>query len=175
MKTTIKALLSIILCIAFAIISSCSTDEPKPVQPETPSPIQPENPTPDKPKDPVLATEIIGSWSMAGTNIEAFTNVSSKSSVEFFTADSLTIKWFDTTNEELPYSIVKGKYTVNDNSLRLEWKTVTTDSLSNAAFATMYLSGECTLNDKEVNYNYSIYDIDGDRLSGPHSAKFTKL
>ncbi len=177
MKTTIKAFIYLLCCFCLVAVTGCSKDnsiidEPTPVQPENPG--SNDDPTPEQPTSPDLATQLLGGWAQLEADHGSMTNVNSTSRMEFGASDSLSVNWFEAGKTDKPYTIAKGKYTINGDSLRLEWKSVTTDSIANAAFATFYLSGKCEVTDNTFDYNYSVYDTDGGKLSGPHTTKFSK-
>lgn len=171
MRTTIKALLYLLICFTFVAITGCSKDD---VSEDNPKPIQPEKPNPDHPKEPDLATELLGEWTQSETNLGSMVNVTSTSRVRFGTSDSLTVNWCEKGRAETPYTTAKGKYTLKGDSLRLKWITIMTDSVLNTTFSTFYLSGKCSITGNTLNYDYSVYDTTGDKLSGPHTTKFAK-
>lgn len=170
MKNSVKYYLYIIMCLGFITMTSCSHDDP---MKEEPTPVGPNKPDP-VPDEPTLQSKIPGAWSQADNNYGGLMNVSSTSRVEFAKADSVTVNWYNVNNNTTPYSVAKGVYTVNGDSLKLVWKSVMTDSVPNTAFTTLYLAGKCTVTDNTMDYNYSVYDTTGDKLTGPHTLKFTK-
>ena len=177
MKTTIKAFIYLLFCFSLVAVTGCSKDDPMvdnptPIQPEKPG--DNENPGSDLPSKPDLTKEIIGDWAQSETDLGSLVNVTSTSRMTFGASDSLTINWSEAGKTDKPYTTATGKYTINGDSLKVEWKTVMTDSVTNVAFTTFYLSGECSVTDNTLNYNYSVYDADGSKLSGPHTTKLAK-
>lgn len=171
MKKTIKFYLCLILCLGFVTVTSCSHDDPFK---EDPTPVKPDpDPTPN-PNEPTLVSKILGTWSQSDNNYGGLMNVSSTSRVEFGASDSVTVNWYNVNNTKTPYTVAKGVYTVKGDSLKLVWKNVMTDSIPNTTFTTLYLAGKCSVTDNTMDYNYSVYDTGGDKLTGPHTLKFTK-
>lgn len=171
MKKTIKFYLCLIMCLGFITVTSCSHDDP---MKEEPTPVKPDpDPTPT-PNEPTLTSKILGAWSQSDNNYGGLMNVSSTSRVEFATSDSVSVNWYNVDNNKAPYTVAKGVYTFKGDSLKLVWKNVMTDSIVNTAFNTLYLAGDYKIKDDQLNYNYSVYDIGGEKLSGPHNIKLTK-
>lgn len=162
----------IILFLGLGTFSSCSDDDPTP---DDPKQEQPDKPGHDDNDSSKFDSKILGEWTSNKINHGTLQNVESSSQV-IFTEDSITLKWFDIkTDKEIPYSIAKGKYTVKGDSLKIEWKNVMTDSVANTAFNTLYLQGDYKVKDNQLDYNYSVYDIGGEKLSGPHNIKLNKI
>ena len=177
MKTTIKVFLYLLSSFSLVTVSGCSKDDPIV---NNPTPVQPENPGSNKdpdsdlPNKPDLAKELLGEWALPGSDFGILVNVTSTSRMTFSASDSLTIDWYETEKANNPYTTARGKYTINGDSLKVEWISVVTDSVANIAFTTFYLSGECSVADNTLDYIYSVYDTNGSKLSGPHSTKLAK-
>ena len=177
MKTTIRAFIYLLFCFSLVAVTGCGKDD---LLEDTPTPVQPENPgsnedpTPDQPTTPDIATLLAGEWAQSATDLGSVANVSSTSRMTFGTSDDFSVNWSEAEKTDKPYTTATGKYTINGDSLKVEWKTVMTDSVTNVAFTTFYLSCECSVTDNTLNYTYSVYDTDGSKLSGPHTTKLAK-
>ena len=161
----------IILILGLVTFSSCSDDDPTQDDSKQENPNDPNNNEPD---DSKLDSKLLGEWTSNKINYGNLQNVKSSNQV-IFTEDSITLNWFDfETDKEIPYSVVKGIYTVKGDSLKIKWKNVMTDSIVNTAFNTLYLAGRYNIKNDQMNYDYSVYDINGEKLSGPHNIKLDK-
>ena len=184
MKTTIKVFLYLLFSVTFVAVTGCGKDDPledptAPIKPENPGdeeekPGDNQDPGSEQPIKPDLSKEILGEWTQTETDLGTMANVSSTSQMKFGTSDEFSVDWSETEKTDKPYTTATGKYSINGDSLRVEWKTVITDSVTNVAFTTFYLSGECNVTDNILNYTYSVYDTDGSKLSGPHTTKLAK-
>ena len=177
MKKAINVFLYLLLSVTFVTMTGCSKDDPfednpNPIQPEKPG--GNEDPGSDLPDKSDLSKEILGEWSKSETELGGLVYVTSTNLMTFGSSNSFTITWFEAVKTDKPYTTAKGKYTIKGDSLKLEWDTVTTDSILNAAFNTFCISGKCEITDNTINYSYSVLDSNGDKLSGPHSTKFAK-
>ncbi|MBD5199537.1 MAG: hypothetical protein HDS83_04025 [Bacteroidales bacterium] len=182
MKSIIKYLY-VALFLGIATLSSCSDDDPTQEEPK--------HEQPDKPNDDTensnFNSKILGEWGMGRKSLSGGTKKPEYEGRIFFDKDSIIINciinWNDLYNNDTLYSIVKGIYTINDDSLKIEWKNAQTDSIVNLAFTTLYLAGTYKIdhsfgidywNYDQLVYTYSVFDITGEKLSGPHKEEFEK-
>ena len=156
----------IFLFLGALTLSACSDDDPTQ---DDPKHEQPDNPNDNSDS----SSKVVGKWVFEDFNFGGIANVQSTSRVEFGKSDSLTISWYDKNNPNKPYSVAKGEYSTKGDSLKLEWKNVMTDTIVNTAFNTLYLAGGYSIKNDQMNYDYSVYDISGEKLSGPHNIKLT--
>lgn len=160
----------IILFLGAVTLSACSDDDPTQ---EEQKHEQPDKPNDDDPNDLNSDSSILGEWTSHIVDYGSLYHVGSTSLI-VFTKDSITVNWHYKSNTSNSCSVVKGKYTVLGDSLKVEWKNVMTDTIVNTAFNTLYLAGEYSIKNDRMNYNYSVYDISGGKLSGPHPLNLSK-
>lgn len=154
----------IVLFLGAVILSACSDDDPTQKDPKHE---QPDKPNDDDSNDLNSDSSILGEWTPYMVDYGSFCNIGSTGLV-VFAKDSVTINWYEISNTKIPYFVAKGKYTIKGDSLKLEWKNVMTDTIVNTAFNTLYLAGGYSIEYDRMKYNYSVYDISGEKLSGPH-------
>lgn len=171
MKTTIKFFVYTLLCIACGAFCACSHDD-SPFE----EPSQPNNPggsgsDDEQPTDPMK--ELAGEWNFATTDFGIQSGVASTGVMEISTNGTIKMQWAEKDAEE-PYSVLNGKCSVDEETLKIEWTTATTTGITNAAFTTFYLEGNYTVNNNKVNYSYEVYNDEGTKLSGPHNISWNK-
>ena len=147
------------MCLCFISVTACKHDDPI------------DN---NKSKQDILKmTDYLETVEFLDSNISSYT-YNTGGRMKFSDADSVTMTWHFLGSDTRTYSTLKGKYTLKDDFLKIEWKNVVTDSVPNTEFNTIYLSGPYEFNnlDNRIDYHYSVYDISGEKLSGPHTMMF---
>lgn len=172
MKKRIRFCLFLGLALGMSMIVSCSKDDNdleeaiKPSQPSTPEPDEPDESNPNE--------EIKGTWELTSSNFGISSDIDSYNTMEFSDSNNLKVSWYDSNDGETPYTISNATYSIDEDVLTINWTNVTTDGVENPAFSEIYLQGEFSITDSSMSYDYSVFDTDGNKLSGPTSITFEK-